>query len=217
MLGPPLLDALHVFGAAEVIPVLRLGQPAHLTAALAGELTLRGRTKLLALPIAVIGNKKLLTMRAFAASGQRLHRAKNPPAKSPLRQSQAGRKTRSQPDGRRREEEISVEPGKKTEPEEDNNINPADLPHFQTAADTHYQLLLVVPESAAFLLARWQDFSRLSEKAATAAHSRRSEWLLIGLQFHAFVRGGIGDCADSSLLDRGWCNPESERTCAGGA
>jgi len=74
MLGPPLLDALHIFGVAEVIPVLRLGQPTRLTAALAGGLTLRGRTKLLPTAIAVIGNKELCAMQTFAASGWRLHR-----------------------------------------------------------------------------------------------------------------------------------------------
>jgi len=47
---------------------------------------------------------------------------------------QAGRKSSGQEDGKRREQEILLNLGKKTEPEEDNNFKPADLPHFQTTA-----------------------------------------------------------------------------------
>jgi hypothetical protein len=37
---------------------------------------------------------------------------------------------------KRREEEFCENLGKKTEREEDNKFKPANLPHFQTAADT---------------------------------------------------------------------------------
>ena len=61
---------------------------------------------------------------------------RNLPVKSPAGQSQAGRKSTREQDGKRREQEILLERWKKTEPEEDNNFKPADLPQFQTAADT---------------------------------------------------------------------------------
>jgi hypothetical protein len=53
---------------------------------------------------------------------------------------QAGRKSSGQEDGKRREQEILLNLGKKTEPEEDNNFKPADLPHFQTTAVSHRNL-----------------------------------------------------------------------------
>ena len=109
MFRPPLLHPLDVLGTAEVIPVLGFAQPTRLTGPFAGGLALRGGTKSLASAIAVIGNKTLLTMRAFAARGRRLHWGEKPPVKSPARRAQAGRKSGGEPDGKRREEEILLE------------------------------------------------------------------------------------------------------------
>ena len=61
---------------------------------------------------------------------------KSPRVKSPNDRPQAGRKSKQEQDGKRREQEIFQERWKKTEPEEDNNSKSADSPQFQTAADT---------------------------------------------------------------------------------
>jgi len=64
---------------------------------------------------------------------------KNLPVKSRNDRLQAGRKSKREQDGKRREEEILPEGEKKTEPEEDNNFKSADLPQFKTAADIKYK------------------------------------------------------------------------------
>jgi hypothetical protein len=55
--------------------------------------------------------------------------------KTPAGRPQARRKSVPEENGKRREEEFCRNLGKKTEREEDNKFKPADLPHFQTAAD----------------------------------------------------------------------------------
>jgi hypothetical protein len=62
---------------------------------------------------------------------------KSPRVKSPNDRPQAGRKSKQEQDGKRREQEIFQERPKKTEPEEDNNFKSADSPQFQTAAVRH--------------------------------------------------------------------------------
>ena len=79
MLCAPLLHPLYVLGTAEVIPVFGFGQPALLTGAFADGLALDGGTIFLAPAIAVIGDKELLTMQTFAASGRRVHRVETLP------------------------------------------------------------------------------------------------------------------------------------------
>lgn len=59
---------------------------------------------------------------------------KEQPAKSPPPRTQAGRKSRSEQDGQKKRRKDFAGTGKKTEPEEDNKIKPADLPHFQITA-----------------------------------------------------------------------------------
>jgi hypothetical protein len=56
--------------------------------------------------------------------------------KTPAGRPQARRKSVPEENGKRREEESFWNLGKKTEREENNKFKPADLPHFQTAADT---------------------------------------------------------------------------------
>jgi len=57
------------------------------------------------------------------------------PNKSSAAGRQAGRKSTGEEDGKRREQEILLNLGKKTEPEENNNFKPALSPHIQAAAD----------------------------------------------------------------------------------
>jgi hypothetical protein len=61
--------------AAEILAVLRPAQPPLLIGLLAKDLALRAGTILLPPSVAVVGNEKLPAMQAFAAGGQRLHRA----------------------------------------------------------------------------------------------------------------------------------------------
>jgi hypothetical protein len=104
MLRAPLLDSLHIVRAAEVIAVLRAIQPAFLIGLLPEHLTSRAGTILLPPTIAVVGNKQLLTMQAFAADGFRLHGVENPPHKRPAASLQTGRKSTGEEDGKRREQ-----------------------------------------------------------------------------------------------------------------
>jgi len=55
--------------------------------------------------------------------------------KTPAGRPQARRKPVPEENGKRREEEFCRNLGKKTKREENNKFKPADLPHFQTAAD----------------------------------------------------------------------------------
>jgi hypothetical protein len=132
---PPLPHPLHVLRAAEVILVVGFAQPPLLPGALAGRLALRPRTILLASAIPVIGHKQQLTMQAFTTACLRLHGVEIASHKTPARRPQARRKSGREENGKSREEEFCWNLGKKTKPEEDNNFKPADLPHFQTAAD----------------------------------------------------------------------------------
>jgi hypothetical protein len=56
--------------------------------------------------------------------------------KTPARRPQARRKSVPEENGKRREEEFCRNLGKKTKREENNKFKPADLTHFQTAADS---------------------------------------------------------------------------------
>jgi hypothetical protein len=58
------------------------------------------------------------------------------PDRSSAAGQQNGRKSTGEEAGKRREQEILLNSGKKTELEEDNNFKPAHSPHFQTAAVT---------------------------------------------------------------------------------
>jgi len=104
MLRPPLLDSFHTVRAAEVIAVLRALQPALLIGLLPESLTARTGTIFLPPAIAIVGNKQLLTMQAFAADGFGLHRVENPPHKSPAASLQTGRKSAGEEDRKRREQ-----------------------------------------------------------------------------------------------------------------
>ena len=104
MLRPPLLDALYIVRAAEVIAVLRTIQPALLIGLLPEHLTSRAGTILLPPAIAVVGNEKLLAMQAFAADWFGLHRVENPPHKNPAASLQTRRKSAGEEDGKRREQ-----------------------------------------------------------------------------------------------------------------
>jgi hypothetical protein len=59
---PPLPNAVHVLWIAEVIPILRLLQPAPLAGAFTGTAALRLGAVALALDISEIGDKGLTTM-----------------------------------------------------------------------------------------------------------------------------------------------------------
>jgi len=58
----PLAHPLHIFGAAEVVLVLRFAQPTPLTLGLAGFATLRLGTKLLVPAVADVGHEQLFAM-----------------------------------------------------------------------------------------------------------------------------------------------------------
>jgi len=106
MLCPPLLDTLHIIGASEVIAVFGPAQPTTLIGLLTEGLAFRARTILLPSAMAVIGDKQLLAMQAFAADGFGLHRVKTLPDKSSAAGPQAGRKSTGEEAGKRREQEI---------------------------------------------------------------------------------------------------------------
>jgi hypothetical protein len=73
----PLLHPLHVLRPAEVVPVFGFAQPALLPSPLAGRLTRRRRTILLAFAIPVIRQKQQLTMQTLATARLGLHRNKS--------------------------------------------------------------------------------------------------------------------------------------------
>ncbi len=79
MLGPPLLDPFHIVWSAEIIAVFGPAHPTTLVGLLPECLTLKARTILLPSAIAVIGDKQLLAMQAFAADWLGLYRVENPP------------------------------------------------------------------------------------------------------------------------------------------
>ena len=98
----PILDALRVVGAAEVIMVLRLAQPGPLSRSLAGLLALGSRAILLAVSIAVVRDKQLITVQAFTTTRLRLHQMEAASLKTPIPRRQAGRKRAAQEDGKKK-------------------------------------------------------------------------------------------------------------------
>ena len=80
--GSPLLHPLHVLRAAEMVSVFGLAQPTLLPGVLAGLLTLRNRTILLASSIPVIGHKQHLAMQTLATARFGLHQVEADSVKS---------------------------------------------------------------------------------------------------------------------------------------
>jgi len=70
----PELDAAHLIGTAEVVPVGGFAQPAPLTGGLAGLLTSGLGTIVLAVLVTRIGNEKLGATAAFASGLLEAHR-----------------------------------------------------------------------------------------------------------------------------------------------
>jgi hypothetical protein len=128
--GSPLLHPLHVLRAAEMISVFGFAQPTLLPGALAGLLTLRNRTILLASSIPVIGHKQHLAMQTLATARFGLHQVEAASVKSPARRPQVRRRSAQEENGKRREEEVLSVNG-----EEDGTGR---RPHFQTARITPF-------------------------------------------------------------------------------
>jgi hypothetical protein len=63
----PLLDALDIFLAAEMVPVGRFSQPTPLTGGFAGAAAVRFKTIRLMVGIAVLRSEEILAATAFAA------------------------------------------------------------------------------------------------------------------------------------------------------
>lgn len=73
MVASPGLNPLHILGVAEVLLVLGVTQPTLLADLFTDLATDGSRAILLALPIAVIGNKQCFAVQALATTGPGLH------------------------------------------------------------------------------------------------------------------------------------------------
>jgi len=73
----PRTNPLGILGVAEIIPVLRLGQPGPLKLTLSGLAALRFEAKALPLSATAIGKKKFIAVQALASVIGRLHRFQN--------------------------------------------------------------------------------------------------------------------------------------------
>ena len=136
MRGPPGLNTLHVVGAAEVILIAGLSEPAALTGLFAGA-SARGIVAVfLASAIAGIGDEKSFAMETLAAGVRRLHRAEACRVARQWQPPQVGTKSKA---GKKTEKEENkrfwAKDRKKTKPGRRYIFKPADLPRFQPAAD----------------------------------------------------------------------------------
>ena len=127
----PSLGPLHILRAAEVVAVGWLAQPTLLAGLLDGVAAIGLGAVMLAVLIAVIGDKELAATAALASCRTETHRSPKP---SPSQRNQK----KNQPPGRRPQRKKEEELLNK-EPEENpdgrkRNFKPADLIHFHSAA-----------------------------------------------------------------------------------
>jgi hypothetical protein len=96
MLLLPVADPLGVPGVAEVISVLRPGQPGLQELPLSGLAARRFEAVALALSTPVIGKKKFLAVQALASASRQLHRFQT--QKEPVSENAKNRRKKIQPE-----------------------------------------------------------------------------------------------------------------------
>jgi len=101
----PLLDALDLRRTTEAISIGALLQPTPLTGALASKLTVRLRTIMLVIAVAIFRAEKLLAVPTLASAQFGIHRAPNRTAKNRKANQKIRLRRRAKP---KNEEELST-------------------------------------------------------------------------------------------------------------
>ena len=142
----PIARTLGVLGVAEVVLVLRLGQPCPHQLAFPGLAALGFKTVTLAVSGATIGKKKFLAVQALLSGSGRLHRFHK--QREPLRENRKGRrkkihpkKTQTAEEGRR----VISECGEENPREEDTIPDRQFCIRSRSTVATHGIVLEVVP------------------------------------------------------------------------
>ncbi|PYX04879.1 MAG: hypothetical protein DMG88_23250 [Acidobacteria bacterium] len=129
----PLLDALDIFHAAEVIPVGGLAQPAALTLGFAGAAAIGLGTVKLVISVAVIDDKELFAATALAMIRIGAHDS------DPRREEKGSDETsvpRRRREKRKKEEDFSGEDFEEDRGGRKRNFKPPEMPQFHFAVGT---------------------------------------------------------------------------------